>query len=199
MELDNLKAIWKAQDTVPEIQPDMQQLLQKKSGGHIARMRRNVRIEALAMLVSYIPCIILYLAWFDGRLWFISLMMSVILVCYFVYFLRKDRLLRKMQCVTCEVRSNLARQVKILEKYLRFYLWTTTLVIIISWAIAYIAIRYALQFRGLVVPKWLGPVLLILLIPCSIGIHYLNKRYFNKLYGRDTQKLKDLLREMDEV
>jgi hypothetical protein len=158
-----------------------------------------VRIEALAMLVSYIPCIILYLAWFEGRLWFISLMMSVILVCYFVYFLRKDRLLKKMQCVTCEVRSNLARQVKILEKYLRFYLWTTTLVIIISWVIAYIAIRYALQFKGLVVPKWLGPLLLILLVPCSIGIHYLNKQYFNKLYGRDTRKLQDLLREMDEV
>jgi hypothetical protein len=199
MELDNLKAIWKEQEPVPVIQPDMQQLLQKKSRGHIARMRRNVRIEALAMLVSYIPCIILYLVWFEGRLWFISLMMSMILVCYFVYFLRKDRLLKKMQCVTCEVRSNLARQVKILEKYLRFYLWTTTLVIIISWAIAYIAIRYALQFRGLVVPKWLGPLLLILLIPCSIGIHYLNKAYFNKLYGRDTQKLQDLLREMDEV
>jgi hypothetical protein len=134
MELDNLKAIWKAQDTLPEIQPDMQQLLQKRSRGHIARMRRNVRVEALAMLISYIPCIVLYLAWFEGRLWFISLMMSMILVCYFIYFLRKDRLLKKMQCVTCEVRSNLARQVKILEKYLRFYLWTTTLVIIISWA-----------------------------------------------------------------
>jgi hypothetical protein len=199
MELDNLKAIWKEQDPLPGIQPDMQQLLQKKSRGHIARMRRNVRIEAVFMIVSYIPCIVLYLAWFEGRLWFTSLMMFVILVSYCFYFILKDQLLKKMQCVTCEVRSNLARQVNILGKYLRFYLWTTTLVIIVSWFIAYLAIRYALQFKGLHAPYWLEPLLIVLVVPCSIGLHFLNKRYFHKLYGRDFHKLQDLLREMDEV
>ena len=198
MELDNLKAIWKEQDPLPELQPDLQQLLQKKSRGPIARMRRNVMIEGIAMVICYIPTIILYLAWFDGRLWFVSLMMSVILVFYWVYYLRKDRLLKKMQCVTCEVRSNLARQVKILMNYLRFYLWSATLVIVISWFIAYLAVRYALQTRGLLVPGWLEPLLLLLVIPLSIGLHFMNKWYFNRLYGRHVQKLQDLLREMDE-
>jgi len=198
MELDNLKAIWKEQEPLQDLQPDMQQLLQKKSRGHIARMRRNVRIEALVMLLSYIPCIILYLVWFDGRLWYLSLMMSLILVVYWIYFLKKDRLLKKMQCVTCEVRSNLTRQVRILDKYLRFYLWTTTLVITISWFVAYMAIRYSLHLKGIPIPQWLEPLLIVLVIPGSIGLHYLNKRYFNKLYGREAQKLRDLLREMDE-
>jgi len=198
MELDNLKAIWKEQEPLQDLQPDMQQLLQKKSRGHIARMRRNVRIEALVMLLSYIPCIILYLVWFDGRLWYLSLMMSLILVVYWIYFLKKDRLLKKMQCVTCEVRSNLMRQVRILDKYLRFYLWTTTLVITISWFVAYMAIRYSLHLKGIPIPQWLEPLLIVLVIPGSIGLHYLNKRYFNKLYGREAQKLRDLLREMDE-
>ena len=199
MELDNLKAIWKEQEPLPGLQPDLQRVLQMRSRGHIARMRRNVRIEALVMLVAYIPTIILYLVWFEGRLWYISLMMSLILVIYLVYFLRKDRLLKKMQCVTCEVRSNLTRQVNILGNYLRFYLWSSTLVIMISWFIAYLAIRYALQFKGHSIPPWLEPLLIVLVIPCSIGLHFLNKRYFNKLYGRDAQKLRDLLREMDEV
>ena len=199
MELDSLKTIWKEQDTLPAVQPDMQQLLQKKSGNYIARMRRNVRIEAFAMLVSYIPCIILYLVWFDGRLWYLSLMMSLILVVYWIYFLKKDRLLRKMQCVTCEVRSNLTQQVETLGKYLRFYLWTTTMVITISWFVAYLAIRYSLHLKGIPIPPWLEPLLIVLVIPCSIGLHFLNKRYFIKLYGRDAQKLRDLLREMDEV
>jgi len=190
MELDNLKAIWKEQEPLQDLQPDMQQLLQKKSRGHIARMRRNVRIEALVMLLSYIPCIILYLVWFDGRLWYLSLMMSLILVVYWIYFLKKDRLLKKMQCVTCEVRSNLTRQVRIL--------WTTTLVITISWFVAYMAIRYSLHLKGIPIPQWLEPLLIVLVIPGSIGLHYLNKRYFNKLYGREAQKLRDLLREMDE-
>jgi hypothetical protein len=199
MELDNLKAIWKEQEPLPDLQPDLQQLLQKKSHNHITRMRRNVRIEAFVMLLSYIPCIILYLAWFNGRLWYLSLMMSLILVVYWIYFLKKDQLLKKMQCVTCEVRSNLTRQVNILGKYLRFYLWATTLVMVISWFVAYLAIRYAMQLKGILAPQWLEPLLIVLVIPCSIGLHYLNKRYFNKLYGRDAQKLRDLLREMDEV
>ena len=199
MELDSLKTIWKEQDTLPDLQPDMQQLLQKKSSNYIARMRRNVRIEAFAMLVSYIPCIILYLVWFDGKLWYLSLMMSLILVVYWVYFLKKDRLLKNMQCVTCEVRSNLTQQVNILGKYLRFYLWTTTFVIVISWFVAYMAIRYSLHLKGIPIPHWLEPLLIVLVIPASIGLHYLNKRYFNKLYGREAQKLRDLLREMDEV
>jgi hypothetical protein len=199
MELDNLKAIWKEQEPPPGLQPDLQRVLHMRSRGHIARMRRNVRIEALAMLLSYIPCIILYMVWFDGRLWYLSLMMSLILVVYWIYFLKKDRLLKKMQCVTCEVRSNLTRQVDILGKYLRFYLWTTTLVIVISWFVAYLAIRYSLHLKGIPIPQWLEPLLIVLVIPCSVGLHFLNKRYFNKLYGRDAQKLRDLLREMDEV
>ena len=199
MELDNLKAIWKEQDPLPELQPDLQQLLQKKSRGPIARMRRNVMIEGIVMVLCYTPTIILYLAWFDGRLWFISLMMSLILVFYCVYYVRKDRLLKKMECVTCEVRSNLARQVKILRNYLRFYLWSATLVIVISWSLAYLTIRYALQLKGLLAPSWLEPFLLLLIIPVSIGLHFLNKRYFYKLYGRHIQKLQDLLQEMDEV
>jgi hypothetical protein len=199
MELDNLKTIWKEQDTLPDLQPDMQLLLQKKSRGHIARMRRNVRIEAFAMLLSYIPCIILYLVWFDGRLWYLSLMMALILVVYWIYFLKKDRLLKKMQCVTCEVRSNLTQQVNTLGKYLRFYLWTTTFVIVISWFIAYMAISDSLHLKGIHIPHWLEPLLIVLVIPFSIGLHYLNKRYFHKLYGREAQKLRDLLREMDEV
>ena len=199
MELDNLKAIWKEQDPLPGLQPDLQQLLQKKSRGPIARMRRNVMIEGIVMVLCYIPTIILYLAWFDGRLWFISLMMSLILVFYCVYYGRKDLLLKKMECVTCEVRSNLARQVNILRNYLRFYLWSATLVIVISWSIAYLTIRYALQLKGLLAPSWLEPFLLLLIIPVSIGLHFMNKRYFYKLYGRHIQKLQDLLQEMDEV
>ncbi len=199
MELDNLKTIWKEQEPLPGLQPDLQRVLQMRSRGHIARMRRNVRIEAFAMFVSYIPCIILYLIWFDGRLWYLSLMMSLILVVYWIYFLKKDRLLKKMQCVTCEVRSNLTQQVNVLGKYLRFYLWTTTFVIVISWFAAYMAIRYSLHLKGIPIPHWLEPLLIVLVIPCSFGLHYLNKRYFNKLYGREAQKLRDLLREMDEV
>jgi hypothetical protein len=206
MELDNLKTIWKEQEIPPG---DDQQhagmlasLLQERSRGPIERMRRNTRRESLLMLVTYIPTIIIYFTMFQGKLWGISLMMGIILVLYWVYYLLKFRLLRKMQCVTCEVRSNLARQITVLGKYVRFYHWASTLVLFTALVLAYWILEYS--YREIhprqVAPSWFQPgFLLALLIPFGVGAWFFNRSYVNKLYGRHIKKLKQLLQEMDEV
>ena len=204
MELETLKSLWQEQDLPPGRDTDPEDLLailQKRSRGPIARMRRNLRFEGLLMVISYIPIIVAYLGMFDGKLSLISLIMSIVLVFYGVYYYRKNQLLKNMQCVTCEVRSNLARQTKTLEKYLRFYTWSGTLVPVVSIVLAFQTLRYSyrhLSFR----PSfywWMEPsYFLLLVIPFAIGLHFLNKRLVNKLYGRHVEKLKDLLREMDE-
>jgi hypothetical protein len=206
MELDNLKTIWKEQE-IPagDDQHDTEMLaslLQERSRGPIERMRRNLRIESLLMVVTYIPTIIAYFTLFHGRLWGISLVFAVILVFYGVYYYLKFRLLKKMQCVTCEVRSNLARQVDILGKYIRFYYWSSTLVLFIAMVLAYEVLQYS--YRE-VHPRW-NPVwwfqpafLLVLLVLFAVGSWYFNRKYVNKLYGRHIKKLKQLLLEMDEV
>ena len=80
MELDNLKTIWKEQDIpLGDDQHNAELLasmLQERSRGPIERMRRNVRLESLLMFVTYIPTIVLYLTFFQGKLWGISLMMG---------------------------------------------------------------------------------------------------------------------------
>ncbi|HEX3935147.1 MAG TPA: hypothetical protein VHW43_10750, partial [Puia sp.] len=158
--------------------------------------------EAVVMIATYIPTILLYIFMFQGTLWGISVIMAVILVIFLVYFYLKNRLLKKMQCVTCEVRSNLARQLEILGKYIHFYLWGSTFSLIIGWVIAYEVIKYAKQevHPHLVLNWWFQPAfLLALLVPLGVGSYYLNRRHANKLYGRHIKKLKELLQEMDEV
>jgi hypothetical protein len=201
MELDSLKTIWKEQETlVPAANPGhLAWLLQLKSRGPISRMRHNLRVEALLMVITYIPTIIFYLEWFDGRLSLISLFLFVVLCFYGVYFYRKDRLLITMQCVTCEVRSNLAGQVKALRRYVRFYLWSGVLVILTAMVVSYSVLRYAMQLKGIAVHWWFHPVFLLgLLLPLSFGLYQLKKWYVNKLYGRHVTKLEMMLREMDE-
>jgi hypothetical protein len=47
---------------------------------------------------------------------------------------------------------------------------------------------------------WMEPVYFFaLMTPFGIGIHFLNRWYVNKLYGRHVKKLQHLLQEMDEV
>ena len=203
MELETLKSLWQEQDLPPgrDTDPeDLHAMLQKKSRGPIARMRRNLRFEGLLMIVAYIPVIVAYLAIFDGKLSLISLIMSVIFVFYWVYYYQKNRLLKNMQCVTCEVRSNLARQTKTLEKYLRFYRWSGTLSTVIAIFLAFQVLRFS--YRQVTIRPfywWLEPgYFLLLMLPFAIALHFLNKRVVNKLYGRHVEKLKDLLREMDE-
>jgi len=201
MELDSLKTIWKEQET-PVVVPDPEQLahlLQAGSRGPIARMRRNLRVEALLMLITYIPTIIAYLGMFDGRLSLISLFLFAVLCFYAVYYYRKDRLLRNMQCVTCEVRSNLAAQLKALRKYIRFYVWSGTFVILVALVVALATLRHAMQSKAIPVHWWFQPAFLLgVMTPLAIGLFYLNKWYVNKLYGRHIERLRDMLHEMDE-
>ena len=201
MELDSLKTIWKEQETlVPVADPGhLSWLLQLKSRGPIARMRRNLRVEAFLMVVTYIPSILLYLDLFDGRLWTISLFLFAVLCFYSVYYYLKDRLLTRMQCVTCEVRSNLAGQLKSLRKYIRFYLWSAILVIGMALVVAYAVLRYAMQVKGVTIHWWFQPVFLLgAMIPLTVALYYVKKWYVNKLYGRHIEKLDAMLREMDE-
>lgn len=204
MELDSLKTLWKEQGPPGDEweQADLLAMLEKRSRGPIHRMRRNLRVETIMLIATYIPTILLYIFLFQGTLWAISVIMAVILVIFLVYFYLKNRLLKKMQCVTCEVRSNLARQVEVLGKYIRFYYWSATLSLVIGWVIAYEVIIYAKHevHPHLVFNWWFQPAfLLALLIPFGVGGYFLNRRRANKLYGRHIKKLKELLQEMDEV
>jgi hypothetical protein len=202
MELDNLKTIWKEQETrVPVSDPEhLIRVLQLKSRGPIARMRRNLRVEALLMVITYIPTIIAYLALFEGQLWLISLFLFVVLCFYGVYFYLKDQLLIRMQCVTCEVRSNLAGQVKALRKYIRFYIWSGLLVILIAMVVALATVRWAMLSKGMTIHWWLQPVYLPgLMAPFAVGLFYLKRWYVNKLYGRHVERLREMLEEMEEA
>ena len=210
MELENLKSIWHGLEPPPTSEPDRElifALLQKKSRGPVARMRRNLIKELLLIIVTYIPVIIFYLVEFEGRLSPISGLFFLVGLFFCGYYYRKLMLLKEMQCVTCMVRSNLARQVRTLKKYTRFYLLAGTLVIPFAAILSYAILRWKLpRATGILLyhrlspaPWWTNSILwLLLLAPLTIAIYYLNAWYINRLYGRHIKKLQELLREMDE-
>lgn len=204
MELDNLKTLWREQAPAGDNPMDagmLVQLLQERSRGPIERMRRNLRIESLLMVLTYIPTIAAYFLMFNGHFWGIAVMMAMILVLFWVYYYKKNRLLKKMQCVTCEVRSNLNGQLIVLGKYIRFYLWAGTIVTSLAIIVAYSFLEYTeMTVHHLSSPHWFKLIFLLSLLgPFAVGSYFMNRWYVNKLYGRHIKKLKQLLREMDEV
>ncbi|GGB11232.1 hypothetical protein [Puia dinghuensis] len=202
MELETLKAIWKEQDVTPDAaasRDELLALLQKRSHGPIDRMRRNLRKEAVIMAITYSGCIVFYLLAFNGSMSRVAWVFVGVLAFYFGYYYRKNQLLKRMQCVSCEVRSNLAGQLKTLQKYLRFYFWSGTLAAPVSIIAAF---GIALQSRLADEPPfhWWRAIGLLsaLIVVTTVATYFVNRWGIDKFYGRHVRKLQELLREMDE-
>jgi hypothetical protein len=96
----------------------------------------------------------------------------------------------------------LSRQITVLGKYVRFYHWSSTLVLFTALVLAYWILEYSYrQVHPLQPPHWwFQPAFLLgLLIPFGVGAWFFNRSYVNRLYGRHIKKLKQLLLEMDEA
>jgi hypothetical protein len=208
MELDSLKYMWHNQEvrSEPGNEAAILALLHKRSNGPVARMRRNLLGEIILVLVTYIPTMLIYLIDFEGRLSGIAWLFGLLLVFLGVYYYRKNRLLKEMQCVSCRVRSNLKLQVDTLKKYIRFYTVSGTIMIPVMAVFTWLIIRWkyppppgaALFYQISGISWWQSPLFWISLsVPLTIGIYYINVWYVNKLYGRHIKKLQELVKEME--
>lgn len=199
MELDNLKEAWQGQTATvgKDSNEQILSILQKKSQRPIARMRRNLLVELILIVVIYTATIIYYTATHDGRYWEIALLLLIVGLIFVLYYYRKNKLLKEMECVACEVRSNLERQVKTLEKYVRLYFIAGTVLTPLSYFTAGIIAAYRTPSGP--IPGSLKYLFIGIGLIITVGGYFLNKWYVNKLYGQHVRKLRQLLAQMEEA
>ena len=207
MELEQLKNIWTT-NTGPHDKKneDLLQLLSRPSNSPIAKMKRNLRWELIAVIILYGLTVIYYFFAFEGRMVELSWFMMAIGFFFVIYYYRKNKLLNEMQCVSCRVKSNLELQLKTLEKYIRFYLVAGNILFPLSLLfVGYVG--FFLYPERLNTPKTLmqSPAMqslaikyAVVIVFLSIGVFFLNKWYVNRLYGRHIKKLKEILIEMKD-
>lgn len=207
MELDQLKEMWgdvgtKKSNTSEE---ELQILLQKKSTSPIAKMKRNLLVELIAVLVLYIIVITYYFIQYRGGMQWNAWFLLAIGVLYVFYYQRKRKLLNSMECITCEVKSNLKMQLNTLEKYVRFYLIAgTALFPVTLMATGLIMFFYSPEIsKDLTVPSgkvvWIFTAVLVFLSAVlTVPVYYINKWYVRKLYGQHVERLKVIVNEMNE-
>jgi hypothetical protein len=202
MELDNLKGLWHdiGQKYVDQNNDEqIMMMLQKRSKSPIAKMKRNLLYELIAVIVLYSVGILYFIATSKGRYWELAVLLFVVGMFFIFYYYRKNRLLADMQCVTCEVRSNLEKQLVTLEKYIQFYFVSGTVLT----PVAYFASAFVVLLKS-PAPADGGSIssvyitILLVGIAVTVGSYFLNKWYIKKLYGRHILKLKELLQQMDE-
>jgi hypothetical protein len=221
MELDSLKDIWKDLDET-DLQPGrdvpISSMLQKRSQSTIARLKRNLNRELIAVLIIY-SLTIWYIITFQRLYSELAVLLALVGGAFLFYYYRKSKLLKQMECVACEVRSNLKQQLGTLEKYVRFYFIAGTILT----PLAYFAAGMIILFNGQEVNSHMVNVsvdaqtsvsqmpiaqhisnhrffVLFLSIGAvlTLGSYFINRWLIGKLYGQHIQKLKDLLTQMDE-
>jgi Ca2+/Na+ antiporter len=219
MELDNLKDVWRDLGTKDRLSNDAEisSMLFKRSQSPVAKMKRNLRLELIAIIFLYTLTIWYYIAAWEGRYWEVALLLFLVGVFFLFYYNRKNKLLNEMQCVACEVRSNLQRQLTTLEKYVNFYFVTGTLLTPIVYFVAGLIVFFktppntgeihAGDSQVGIKPDILNHVadhrffieFLVIGVALSIGSYFMNRWYVNKLYGQHIYKLKELLKQMEET
>ncbi|HET9057543.1 MAG TPA: hypothetical protein VFN30_11925 [Chitinophagaceae bacterium] len=210
MELNNLKEIWNDLGKEPVYGNNNKQLaemLNKSSKSPIAKMKRNLLWEFIIVTILFIPVAIYYFLAFNGSFSIIAWMYILLLLLCATYFYYKNKLLTEMQCTACMVKSNLEKQVTMLERYVRLYLIAGTiivpLVIIWLWFVVFSKLPPH-QNRFHFFPSSSVPLIktgvfwAIAIVVFTILLYYVNKWYIYKLYGRHIAKLKAILAEMEE-
>jgi uncharacterized protein YeeX (DUF496 family) len=203
MELDNLKDLWRnlKEDDHQDDDDQIIKILQKKSQSPIAKMKRNLFLELIAVIILYAFPIWYFFETSGGMYIEISVLLSIAVLLFIFYFYKKNKLLGEMQCVTCEVRSNLQRQLITLEKYVWLYFVSGILLV----PIAYFApgLIVILKYPGRDVSAEFTnstayTIFITIGVLITIGSYFFSRWYIRKLYGQHINRLKDLLLQMEE-
>jgi hypothetical protein len=212
MELDSLKELWREQDdTVIHAGADDEilSMLRKKSQSPIAKIKRNLEKELVAILVLYTFTIGYYIVAWHGRYWEIAVLLSAIGLSFLFYYYRKNKLLVEMQRVDHEVKYNLEQRLVTLEKYVRIYFVSGIVLTPATYFVAGMIVFFKTPARSSSekMPPMFAHItgqdyfVLFTLsgVALAIGCYFLNIWYVNKLYGQHINKLKNLLHQTEEL
>lgn len=202
MELEKLKELWDVSNnsSLPINEEGLSKILNQSSRRSIDLIKRNLKLEVLFSILIYVFIIWMISNQVDSKfLYFDNILLFFAEIFFLIYAYYKSKILNKMDCVACEVKSNLNLHLNSLEKLVKLYFKVGNIGVIFVYLIAGI-ISY-IEAQGDTVRF---PHTSELIIFLSIGVilaiinYYFSRWYIFNLYGKHIQKLKNILYEMDE-
>lgn len=202
MELRKLKELWdgSSNNLIPMNEDELNQILKKRSRRPIALIKRNLKLEAILVILS--NCFIIWLISNEVDstiLYFAYILLFVAGILYSLYAFYKIKLLNKMECMSCEVKSNLNLQLGFLENLVKLYFKVGNIFVLLTYLIAGAIGYITSESETDSIPHYLEIMIFITIGAVLFLINYYFSRwYLFTLYGKHIQKLKNILYEMDE-
>ena len=198
MELDDLKQPWlESAKNIKPLNTNVMEIIQNKSYGPAAQLKRNFR-KMIIIIPIVVTMLIINLSkkhdiFSDVLFWFYIIFISSMML----FFYYNYRLINKMQCMDCLVKSNLEKQVKTLENGFKW-----RLVIIRGAFIIFIVLLEVLMYyqQEPALAKWYAQPATIRMSAYAILItawYFITKLIFRTRYGKHIQNLKNLVQQME--
>lgn len=201
-ELDDLKSIWKQQPTfVAKNETEIAQMLKGRSNTLIHKLKRNVWLElvftVLCMLVLFVYSFYLK----DGALKWTILSLLILLVSYTIYYVKKIILLKQYDPSSENLKDNLKQLIQRLDLFMKFYKTSYAILFPVFFALGLLFGAIETGF-DIFIHKFESPLyafsFFILSIIFMVGVYTITNWYLKKLYGDHIEKLKSLLKEIQE-
>jgi len=197
MELDDLKQAWNQKQSTKPLNTDIMELIQHKSYGPLAALKKAFRKQIVLMAI--IPAYFIIFNVDDVHallnnviLWsYIAFCLGVIIFSYYNY-----RIVNKMEGMDYMVKMNLEQQVDLLERRMK---WKKTALIfaLIFFILLIEIVPYFQHYR--ILDKWHSlPVAIRYLAYAGLFVlqYFANTWVNERRYGRHLKYLKELAKEM---
>jgi intracellular septation protein A len=201
MQLEELKTIWNKDNTSLINNENLLNMIHQPSTSPVAEMKRNLRFELYSVFVVYLLTAFLFLFQDDGRFLIVSGTYVLLLVLFYIYYRYKMKLLNNMQCLTCEVKSNMKKQLATLDKYLNFYHWSSTLIVpLLLLFFGWLGLQKKTDSHILskYTPDEIVLPYLIFVAVLGVALFFANKSYIKSMYGKHVNRLKAVVNELEE-
>jgi len=210
IELDDLKNIWSSniendigKQSVE--QEKIRTLLKNKSTNIIDKVRTNLLREIIMFCVCLllVACVPVYLQTKEVFI-LCAIIVVVIFIPYLIYYLKKYRELKRFFSYNENMKHSLQLLIQQLEKYLSIYFWGSLLLTPVSGFLLCFVILYEMKALGFLLyfdvysSATLSMILSFALLLTLVSYPVM-KWYIRKLYGQHLEKLKDCLKELEEV
>jgi hypothetical protein len=203
MELDELKSIWK--NTTPSFQSkdesEIALMLKGQSKSIIDKLKRSVWFELVFTSISSIVLLIYALTVSQGVLKWFSVSALILFVGYLFYYGKKLMLLKRYGMANENIKSNLELLVNNLDSYLKFYKRSYTILYPVCFCLILLFIgleRGADEFIAAVTKPEKIATLILLAIFFFFCSTWFTNWFLKKLYGNHLEKLKCLLRDLEQ-
>ncbi len=199
-ELDDLKSIWKQQKPFEaKNEEEIALMLKGRSKDLITKLKRNVWFELILTMVCIAGLGFYGFTLRPGALMWTILALLVFLVSYSFYYVKKIILLNEYDSSATDLKSNLQQLIERLEIYLKFYKRSYAILYPVFFALGILFGALETGFDQYI-QKFKSPTyvmaFLLLTIVFMVGIYTITNWYLKKLYGKYIDKLKSLLKEL---